>query len=439
MAFDDDEAALIARVRDAFAENVKSLSEATRTRRNIAVKVNSYLGYNENGGGLPARVVSPGKEITGIRRRYLEALRTNLVARERYQLAMSKKHQQDLSSQANIPQADVVLTNLELALLEKQYQKLDIRRRHASTLSQDTSTLCNLELPLEQRTIRNVAEVPKEGITSSEVEVKALIAKLRKATLQANHQLDKQKALLARTNQTQARTNAGNNESRKRAQAIAAPRNVLVAWLDEKLSAGGVEQVEEFDQHGQPHDRATPSGSVLSHYQSYLVAREEVIEAGNEGLWPLPVPQTTGFDNAVLPTEEEALGSEDLFLVHAIRQRLVPLLQHRSDIMTLQKYSSALVAKEHWTTLEILERLAEESHLLSTHPLGEIEGKNQIAHSIAAWISAAKASSISMAKVAEQHHVDGLLAVEKAETELAALKKYQNTHEAFSKKNDGIN
>lgn len=438
MASDDDEA-LIARLRDAFSENVKSRSEAAANRRDIAAKVNSYLNYDEESEGLPARVVPPGKEITGIRQRYLEALRTNTDARERYHFTSSKKHQRDLSLQANVSktQTDVVFTHLELALLVKRHQELEIRRRYVSTLSQDASTFCDLDVPLHRKVVMEVVDTIDESIAPSQVEGKALTAKLRKATLQTNHQLERQKVLLARTNQTQACTNPGEKKSRNRAQAIAATRNVLVGWLDEKLSSGGAEQVEESDPHEQSHDRAVPTGSITEHYQRYLVAREVVIEAGIKGSQALPVSQSTDSANVVLPTEEETLNSEDLFLAHAIKQRLAPLLQQRSNSITLQRYKSAQVAMERLTTLEILERLAEESHLLFTRPLGEVEGKDPIAQNIATWISAANTSSVSVAKATEQHHKNGLLAVKEAEVELAELMKYQN-HETLPKQNDGI-
>lgn len=435
----DDEEALIARLRNAFAENVTSRSEAARIRRSIAAKVNSYLDYEGRSEGVPVRVNSPGKEITGIRRRYLEALKTNLEARERYEQATSSRRRKVPPSHASFSQADIVFIHLELARLEKRHKELDIRRRYVSTLSQDAATLRDLEMPSEQRSVLDVAEGNNEEIASSVARVKSLTSKLRKATLQANHQLERQKMLLARTDQTPTRTGPGRDELQTRARAIAATRNVLVSWLDEKLSAGGDEQTEE-DQSGGPDDEvALPGASIADHYQRYLVARKELIEAGKEPVRPLAVSELDSSDSAETPANEQPPTSDDLYLIQAIRTRLVPLLQQQSDSMILQKYSSVQIAKERQDTLGVLERLAEESHLLSTYPTGEIEGKDDLARNLASWISAANASSVSVTSVIEQHHKDGLQALEKAEVELAELKRYQYENETFPKKDEGIN
>jgi hypothetical protein len=86
MAPDDEEEALMGKLHDAFAENIRSRSEAAKVRINVAAQVNACLVYGDDDDrkNIPTRVLSPKKEITGIRRRYLEALKLNIEARERY-------------------------------------------------------------------------------------------------------------------------------------------------------------------------------------------------------------------------------------------------------------------------------------------------------------------------------------------------------------------
>jgi hypothetical protein len=434
----DDEEALIARLRDVFAETIESQSAAARTRGNIAAKVNSHLSYDEESEDVPASVVPPGKEITGIRRRYLEALKTNIEARERYQLAsLGTKNQQSSRLQAQLPPQDIVLSHLELSRLEKRQQELDIHRRYANTFSQDASAVCNLNIsPSEQRTGVNGIDGCGEEIAAIVVEVEALTSKLRTTALQANNQLERRKVLLAQAKQIQTSPYSENNRPDGRSRAIAATRDALVAWLDEKLSTNGADQPEEING---PNGRVRRSGSsITDHYQSYLSARKKVIEAGNEAMRPMSRLLPEGPDNAVIPSNEQPPISDNLYLIHAIRQRLVPLMQQRFDSMTLQQYSSAQSTKERKDTLEVLERLANESHLLSTYPADNVDNMDALEQNIAAWISAANASSASAARAIDQQYKEGLQALEKGEEELAELKSYQDNHETLPKKGEGI-
>ena len=426
----NEEEALIGRLRNAFAENIRSRSEAANVRINVAAQVNVCLVYDDDRQNVPTRVLSPNKEITGIRRRYLEALKTNIEARERYQQASVKKHYPQTSqSQWVLPREDTVLSHLELCRLEKYHKELDIHRRYVNSISQDASTVCNLGISQsEQKDNAHATEEISEDITTIVAEVAALTSKLRKAVLQASYQLERQKQLLAKVGPTQVHLK---NEFRElHGRAIAATRDVLITWLDEKLSEGGTEHsdnLSDFNGGAEQNESSQSVSSIAEHYEKYLASRRAVVEAANEALQPLYVPPQTGStEDEEVMTGELSPNPDDTIIVHKIRQRLVPLLQHHANNMAIRKYSSIQIAKERQGTLRVLERLAEESHLLSTYPADDIEIKDEIARHIAAWVSAANASSVSVTKTIEQQHKEGIQALSDGEAQLAEWISFQD-------------
>jgi hypothetical protein len=439
----DDEEALIAKLRNAFPENIRSRSEAANVRINVAAQVNACLVYDDDRKNVPTRVLSPKKEITGIRRRYLEALKTNIKAREHYQRASVKKHRPQTSqSQSVVPREDTVLSHLELCRLEKYHKELDIHRRYVNSVSQDASTVCNLGISQsEQKGSAHAAEETSEDIASIVAEVAALTSKLQKAVLQASYQLERQKQLLAKVEPTQTHRK---DEAREfHGRAIAATRDVLITWLDEKLSEGGTEHSDNlnvFDGGAEHIESSKSVSSIAEHYEKYLAARQAVIEAANEALQPLCVPPQTGS-----PEDEEIMTGElwpnldDTILVHNIRQRLVPLLQHHATNMALRKYSSLQTAKERQETLRVLGRLAEESHLLSTYPAGGIDIKDELARHIAAWVSAANASSASVTKMIEKQYEEGIQALGDGEAQLAEWRSFHDNRDKLFSEAKAIN
>ena len=429
----NEEEALIAKLRNAFAENIRSRSEAANVRINVAAQVNACLVYDDDRQNVPTRVLSPNKEITGIRRRYLEALKTNIEARERYQQASVKKHHPRASkSQSVLPREDTVISHLELCQLEKYHKELDIHRRYVNSISQDASTVCNLGISQsEQKDNAHATEEISEDITTIVAEVAALTSKLQKAVLQASYQLERQKQLLAKVGPTQVHLK---NEFRElHGRAIAATRDVLITWLDEKLSEGGTEHsdnLSDFNGGAEQNESSQSVSSIAEHYEKYLASRRAVVEAANEALQPLYVPPQTG------STEDEEVMIGELspnpdvtMIVHKIRQRLVPLLQQHANNMAIRKYSSVQTAKERQETLRVLERLAEESHLLSTYSVGDIDIEDELARHIATWISAANTSSAAVTKMIEQQCKEGIQALSDGEAQLAEWRSFQDNRD----------
>ena len=427
----NEEDALIGRLRNAFAENIRSRSEAANVRINVAAQVNACLVYDDDRQNVPTRVLSPNKEITGIRRRYLEALKTNIEARERYQQASVKKHHPRASkSQSVLPREDTVISHLELCQLEKYHKELDIHRRYVNSISQDASTVCNLGISQsEQKDNAHATEEISEDITTIVAEVAALTSKLQKAVLQASYQLERQKQLLAKLGPTEVHLK---NEFRElHGRAIAATRDVLITWLDEKLSEGGTEHsdnLSDFDRGAEQKESSSQSvSSIAEHYEKYLASRQAVVEVANEALQPLCVPpQTDSTEDEEIMTGELSPNPDDTITVHKIRQRLVPLLQQHANNMAIRKYSSLQAAEERQETLRVLERLAEESHLLSTYPAGDIGVKDEVARHIAAWVSAANTSSAALMKTIEKQYEEGMQALSDGEVQLAEWRSFQD-------------
>jgi hypothetical protein len=441
-----DEEALIARLRGAFAENVKSRSEAARVRQHITAAVTSHVVYDESGSLV--KVESPGNEITGLRRRYLDVLKSNVEARERYQqLSVSGRGASTLDSQQPqqlAPKANLngVHSHLESLRLQLQYHQLDVRRRYAQSLSQDASTSCNLDIQsteLQNAVHGNSAEAVQDGIATTTTKLKALTTKLQKAVLQANHQLERTKSLLANIKQQYSNGDPSFGDSHAREKAIAATRNVLVAWLDEKLTESSADQGEDAssslpqESNGQSFEGPP---SIPEYYERYVDIRKALIQAANEALRPLLSPAPTL--RPAEAVEEQPQTSENLEIVHAISQRLKSKQQQKVDLTAFRAYKSATVAKDHQGALEMIMRLADESHLLSAYPSDSTGAGMDLTRTVAAWTSASIAATESMIKVIEQHERAGQEALENGQTGLVQLKCYNGNDHAVSRADHSI-
>lgn len=429
-----DEDAFIARIHDAFADNVKSRSETTKVRQSIAAAVSSYVTYDESGN--PVQVKSPEKGISGLRRRYLEALKSNLEARQRYQQMSAPGRTVSSQPQEQAPEANsnIILSHLETLRLQRRHQELDIRRRYAQSLSQDAPTSCNFDIePTELQNGANgdTFDSEQDDIAATSFRIKAIAAKLQKAVLQANHQLQLQTAFLADMQQQQSSSGAPSGESQARENAIAATRNILVAWLDEKLSEGAAGDFMKSLPQESKGDLFTAPQSVAESYERYIDVRKALMQAANEALRPLHT-----LPNSVRESEdpeERTQTSEDLEIWHAISQRLNPKQQQQGDATALHVYKCVQVAKEQQHTLEVIKRLADESHLLSTYPSETLDCGDKLSRTVAAWTSAASAATELVVRGVEQHERVAYGALKNVETGLVQLKSYNGDDDPASK------
>jgi hypothetical protein len=439
-----DEEALIATLRGAFAKNLKSRSEAAQVRLYIAAAVTSNVAYDESGN--PAKVTSPGNEITGLRRRYLDALKSNVEARERYQqLSVSGRDASTPNSQQLVPKGNpnAVHSHLESLSLQQQHHELDVRRRYAQSVSQDASASCNLDIQyteLQNAAHGNNAEVAQDDIAITTATVKALTTKLQKAVLQANHQLKIQKSLLADVKQQHSNADPSSGNSHSRERAIATTRNVLVAWLDEKLSVSSADQREDttssLPQEVNGEQLQGPP-SIAEHYERYVNIRKVLIQAANNALRPPLSPAHTIKQAEAI--EEQPQTSEDLETMHAISQRLKPKQQQQVDLIALRVYKSTQLSKDQHDALEVIKRLVDESHLLSAYPSDSTGLEDELTSTVEAWTSAARTATESVIKVMEQREGPGQEALENGQKGLLQLRFHNGDDDSVSRENDGIN
>ena len=420
-----DEEALIARLRDTFAQNLRPRSEVARLRSDIAYAVNSYVLCEERDEWKIKQVKSPGKEITGLRRRYLDALKSNIEARQCFEEESSRAQRtQQLIPKKN---SDSVLPHLELARLRRRQQELETRSRYVHTLREDALHACNLDLRLLKQTNAanaNDAENSQDWIAASIATVKTLTIRLQKAVLQANHHLEQQKALLAEVKQIQARSNADINA---RAKAIGATRNVLVTWIDKKLSENTPHSDSNLNAALGGQDGALSDSPDLKaeQYERYLGVRKALLQAANEALRPLSSSAYPGStENERVNIKKQSAHSGDMLIVHQVSQRFVPRLQQEADSTALRSYTTTQKAKELQNTIEVLQRLADESNLLAAHPNRREDDLDELTSSVAAWKYAASAATNAAGDEIVQHESLGLEALLEASKWLRQWRSY---------------
>jgi hypothetical protein len=234
--------------------------------------------------------------------------------------------------------------------------------------------------------------------------------------------------------------------------ALSAVRKELTGWLEQSLetcqeSHSTLEIDDEVEVDG---SNARWEAKIDNQYERYLGARRRFIGAVASLRAPLPMQErkasvTVAESVGKPPSLPHSLA--DTGVVNVIESRLLPFMQQQN---TSQAHLTSLdeqLQKETTTTINILDRLSDESQLLQAFPVlahsgrfehaalafgkkqddSEEEAPDEISKQLKSWLFAAKAADVASAGTVETYLQQGEKAIQAALRSLNALRLVKET------------
>ncbi|KAL5343921.1 hypothetical protein BJX70DRAFT_3355 [Aspergillus crustosus] len=463
------------------APYIKSRQEVLRIRQALTIYLRSQITFVDNDSENPEcnahshlslcvsdNAVSEVKripaEITGLRRDYLQALQANVAARKQQQAILEKlSPERSRSGTAESPNSSLELhAYLRLVRDRRRYAKLQVFGHYLQELQ--TREIPKPENFEEQETQNQLAFAADFGDESQAngagSDIEELVHKLEKAVIRAKCQLDQEKELYA---ELKTRKTLKEPAPSVKAAALQRTRNELVQWVEEKLVGSG--NNEEAPVQEMPAEEIEESARILEEqrarileqYALYTETRKRLLDAAARACQPVSTASTKPAPQAPDPqiSIEETLSIEPLEVLSYASDVLHPLSKSQRSLVLQKFYLSGMLAKEKSTTMRILNRLSDESHLLPEYPLlarqrrfkhaaaalnprlaanqADPAKQDEIVDMAEAWTFASAAADSSEKEYVEQKVADGGEHAHQAEHELQRVYNLlnQNLEEAL--------
>ncbi|KAG6013207.1 hypothetical protein E4U43_007437 [Claviceps pusilla] len=468
---------IIERLQTKFDPFVKPREQINYIRRVLALELGSYIGQGPiqqplslNQGPIER---DPGPELKGLHREYVEALRANIAARQRFeeiaygQEASSSPHPKPEGN------SSVLEDHLAVSRLRKKRDSLVTVQSYLERLA---------ELPAPPREVRDVEQmlsdgnpqpaVPAEVLnsfvveqqTSAGIDIQSRISQLEKTVFRAKLLLKREENLLddARA-RCKIKPELVSNGAKM--EALNSTRNELINWIETELSkasaeektvAGTARQQNQTDAAVAAPDQAGISGQVRQvqdKYKAYVAARKKLLALTSSAPRPsMALPGEEVNDKATLGIAETrgSTTSIDHLLIPHI-ETLISQSRRQKGLITHKSHFSATLDKQRKDSCQLIGRLAEESQLLAAYPMKDsarrqsgvpeiITAKHadrpDLASRIKPWLFAADAAKIGTLDAVAENVEVGQIALENSMKSLYQIKTLLGVQDELEEDDD---
>ncbi|RHZ56218.1 uncharacterized protein CDV56_107797 [Aspergillus thermomutatus] len=327
-------------------------------------------------------------ELTGLRKEYLQALQANLAARKEYEslsekVASAKERRKGSKTESrSIDHSSELQTYLRLLRDRRRHAKLQVFQHYLQELKERD---LNISERIGDRASRDQQIVSLE---KSEEECKStergaddgiegLVHKLERAVIRVKAQLDRERELLEDL-KSQHASDSEDVPPAVKVAALQRTRDELVQWVEEKLvSVGNADDAPVQDLSPEEIEESTrlvedQKAEIAVQYVAYVEARKLLLDAASRACQPVTMasmkPSRQSVDLGKLATGDRS-SVEPLEVLSFASEILLPLSKTQRALALQKNYVSGMLTKEKSTTLRILNRLSDESHLLPEYPL----------------------------------------------------------------------
>ncbi len=395
----------------------------------------------------------PETEVERLRTEYLDAVEENRAAHQRYEQALAATGDQPRHTKAEdrtdgVDSTTLLERHIELLRLQKQNASLVVLRDELEQLKfkREATKVEFLPTMVEEFDARFEAgqEVPvlEESITRR---VKALESEV----VRAHHEAGQERAKLEKA-KMQTQTRVANSSPNRRLHAILATRQELTTWLEESLEKCQDQQQGELEQI--ECGRRVTEAMIEGQYQRYLDARKRLIAAVTELRAALPEKSTPKLSSSEWQTEQKTTrhqrSREAAALLNTIEKIVLPKVQNQSVSQAHLVFAGEQIQNELGRTINMLERLGDESQLLQAFPIlarsgrfghaastfgkqvnaQEAQSKDEISRRMEAWLFAAEAADVAGSGIMEKQLIRGRDATDSVSRSLAELKLLRETN-----------
>ena len=379
------------------APYVKSRQEALQIRQALTSYLRSFIVFNESNDPAqshlslcaPTDAVADVNfiptDIPGLRKDYLKALAANVAARKEF--ASASENVASLRRQRTAPSRpsddDLQEPGAELrdylALLRdrRRHEKLQVFQQYLEEIkTRDTGDLGDIGIEGEQTVL---PEVDPEGHNGTGTDLDELVHSLERAVVRAKAQLDRQKQLFEKAKaQHDSRPESQTQVSPDvKAQALQKTRDELVQWVEERLVGQGnpneslLQELPPEEIEAAQQELEDRKAQIAEQYAAYLQSRRELLDAASRACQPvnMAAKPSSRPSNKTDLVPAEIPPPNPIDVLSYANENLIPLSKSQKALSLQKSYLSGLLAKEKSTTLRVLNRLSDESHLLPEYPI----------------------------------------------------------------------
>ncbi|RDA93081.1 hypothetical protein CP533_4076 [Ophiocordyceps camponoti-saundersi (nom. inval.)] len=381
-----------------------------------------------------------GNELKGVYKDYVEAVRANSAARREFEAELEAARHNDDDSRTEPPSHDFDFLDSHLALLKLQQKQSSLLTIHRA-LKRLSEKAAPVQASLDTEQVKQAApalpEVPKSVVDDiaaeqsiTQPELPSRVHQVDKALFRASLLLKKETRLLLES-RTRLEESGGTFGHGAKLEALSATRGELIAWIETELSKASAQDPEgrtdDSEGRRQPADRQTmitaQLNAISQKYANYVAARGEVLELACTRWQPSISPPgqraTLSMHTDVDPTSVDHLLTPHVETLLSIAKQQKSMVAHKS-------HSSSVMNKQSKAVYQALDRLAEESQLLPSHPLknplpriggssNHVFGSSsqpQAATRAMPWVAAADSAKISTLEAVAEAIEGGQLALE---------------------------
>ena len=317
------------------------------------------------------------KETTRLERRYLEALQKNVTAQNEYNMLLQKAALRPNSRDLEV-QRPCLSEHIKLLRLKKRHEELHTLQRYMTRLKNTPAAKPDF---LDLKSIRRNEldsfssgyQHCSGGIRQAEDFIGTLIKRLEMTVIRAKHLVDREHMLLTKVEENFVDIPVSVKQ-KNRLCALAATRDELVAWIEEKLSSSRLNEKSMVDNELQ--ERQTESHipelqfGIMEKYYKYIKIRRTMLALMSDLVTSTKQP----------PSEVEASGSKRNSPIPSTQTPspsylpfILTQIDHPTKVHQLHRqqttYLATLIKKERSKAAAELSCLAEESHLLPAYPM----------------------------------------------------------------------
>lgn len=406
MAQQDEAPTDIPPIAEPLAPYIRTRQEALRIRQVLTAYLRSQIVFKDDDPNIPnshaqshlalcvpnesivdVKPIPP--EITGLRRQYLEALQANVAARKEYQdiseqIASARLQQQDRKETPAHDSNSDFQAYLKLLRSRRHHTKLQVFQHYLDELKQrDVPGSDYFEKQAaESKHIAPPELDGRESESGSKDNLEELVHKLERAVIRAKSQLDREKKLLEEVKARHESDGPRDEDipSAVKARALQRTRDELVQWIEEKLvitggdDSGPVEELSPEELEDSARLLEERKEQIRKQYDAYIAARKKLLDAASKACQPIvmpsaPMPSTPSRATEQKTTPNPTPPIHPIDALAFTSENILPLSKSQRALALQKSYLSGMLAKEKATTLRMLNRLSDESHLLPEYPI----------------------------------------------------------------------
>ncbi|KAK4128397.1 hypothetical protein N657DRAFT_560941 [Parathielavia appendiculata] len=420
---------------------IRPREEVTHIRQILAVHLDSCLDDETAGEPLAlidARSPCSSSTARGLQKEYLEALNANIEARNEFAACcrVQEKRTRQQPDTSTGQGADRLQEHVAAIRLRQRADKLQVIKRSFNSLGQKPAASPDF-LDSEEifRDAKPLPTVPHELVTALTVgkttagpHLQELIDQLEKHVLQTKLLLRREEQLLEKVKSRSVARPGNISESAKLA-ALERTRAELISWIETELGKAAADEGAAEGQDAQRHRPRGDSfnmeeqlGSIKEKYAQYLGARQALLQLASQRPLPVmkpPVKEAKPQDaSAPRPPPTAHLLSPQL-------EQLLSLSHEQKGFIAEKSHLNAAISKQLKENSQVLEHLAEESHLIPAHPMPGAPGSSTafadavsatkisgLTNKVKPWVFAADSAKISTLEAVAEKIEEGQIALE---------------------------